>query len=46
MVSIPERLATLEAQVKSLQRTQWILVTAILAQVGIEVKTLMFAAFL
>lgn len=43
MLTIKERLAILETQIKGLQRTQWILITAVLAQLGIEVNTLVFA---
>ena len=35
--TIKERLAILETQIRSLQKTQWILVTAVLGQVGFQV---------
>lgn len=40
MATIKERLATLETQVTALMKVQWVLVTAILTQVGVRLAPL------
>lgn len=42
-ITIKERLAILETKIKSLQRTVWVLVVAVLGQTGINLSPILFS---